>query len=110
MLISNGYKAVKYIAQGNFSLYEVFLDGIMLVSPEIKKYRKVADIITYQKSIVSEYKAAFKRFKSLGNFSERDIAYLASVYIQLFNESVDNLNELLTVTTSSTLRMSDDEQ
>lgn len=110
LLISSGYKAVKDIAEGNFSLHEVFLDGMMLVSPEIKRYHKVADIITYQGRIVSEYKRAFKRFSASGNFSEADIAYLAGVYKQLFELSMDNLDELLTVITSSNLRMSDQER
>lgn len=110
LLISSGYKAVKDIAEGNFSLHEVFLDGMMLVSPEIKRYHKVADIITYQGRIVSGYKRAFKRFSASGNFSEEDIAYMAGVYRQLFELSKDNLDELLTVITSSNLRMSDQER
>ena len=109
-LVSNGYKAVKDIAQGNFSLHEVFLDGMMLVSPEIKKYYKVADIITYQGRIVSEYKSAFKRIQASGNFSDEDITYLAGVYKRLFELSKDNLDELLMVITSSNLRMSDQER
>lgn len=48
-VITNGYNSVKNIAKGNFSLHEVFLDGLMLVNPEIKKYRRIADIINYQK-------------------------------------------------------------
>ncbi len=108
--ISRGYNSVKNIAQGNFSLHEVFLDGLMLVSPEIKKYRRVADIITYQKHILGEYQSAFNRFKSSSNFSTGEIDYLGRVYKQLFEQSMDNLDELLAVITSSKLRMSDDER
>jgi hypothetical protein len=109
-VISKGYNSVKNIAQGNFSLHEVFLDGLMLVNPEIKKYRRVADIISYQKDIITEYKSAFNRFKSSSNFSSREIDYLGNVYRQLFDQSMDNLDELFTVITSSKLRMSDDER
>lgn len=109
-IISNGYNSVKNIAQGNFSLHEVFLDGLMLVNPEIKKYRRVADIISYQKQIITEYKSAFSRFKASDNFSTGEIDYLGKVYKQLFDQSMDNLDELATVITSSKLRMSDDER
>ena len=109
-VITNGYNSVKNIAQGNFSLHEVFLDGLMLVNPEIKKYRRVADIITYQKDIITEYKSAFNRFKASSNFSLQEIDYLGKVYKQLFEQSLDNLEELTTVITSSKLRMSDDER
>ncbi len=109
-VIANGYNSVKNIAQGNFSLHEVFLDGLMLVNPEIKKYRRVADIISYQKNIVTEYRSAFNRFKSSSNFSAGEIDYLGKVYKQLFDQSSDNLDELATIITSSKLRMSDDER
>lgn len=109
-IVSTGYNAVKNISQGNFSLHEVFMDGLMLVSPEVRKYHKVADIITYQSAIVTEYKSAFSRFKSSGTFSAGELDYLGKVYGQLFDQSVNNLDALLTIITASQLRMSDDER
>jgi hypothetical protein len=109
-VLSNGYNAVKNISQGNFSLHEVFLDGLMLINPEIKKYRKVADIISDHKRILSEYKNAFDRFKASGNFNASEIAYLGRVYKQILDLSLDNLDELATVITASKLRMSDQER
>ena len=109
-VVSKGYSSVKNIAEGNFSLHEVFLDGLMLVSPEVKKYRRVADIISYQKNIVSEYKSAFARFSSADVFSPEEIGYMGRVYKQLFDLSMDNLDELAMVITAAKLRMSDDER
>jgi hypothetical protein len=109
-IISTGYNAVKNISQGTFSVHEVFIDGLMLVSPEVRKYARIADIITDQKDIVSEYKSAFNRYKASGNFSEQEIGYLGRVYGQLFDQSVNNLDDLTNVITSSKLRMSDDER
>lgn len=109
-IVSTGYEAVKDVSQGNFSLHEVFIDGMMLVSPEVKKYHKVADIITGQKAIIIEYKNAFNRFKVSGTFSVQEINYFGNVYKQLFDQSLNNLDELAHVITSSKLRMSDDER
>lgn len=109
-IVAGGYNAIKNITQGNFSLHEVFLDGLMLVSPEVKKYRRVVDIISYQKRIVSEYKSAFNTFKSTGNFNPKEVDYLGRVYKQLFDQSVDNLDQLLMIITSSQLRMNDEER
>ncbi|TKC00068.1 TerB family tellurite resistance protein [Pedobacter cryotolerans] len=109
-VVSGGYNTVRNISQGNFSLHEVFLDGLMLVSPEVKKYRRVADIISYQKNIISEYRSAFKRFNASENFNSTEIDYLGRVYKQLFDQSIDNLDELAMVITSSKLRMNDDER
>lgn len=109
-VISKGYNSVKNIAEGNFSLHEVFLDAMMLVSPEVRKYHKIAGIITAQKHIVSEYKSAFRRFGSSGNFSVAELDYLGKVYGQLFNRSLDNLDQLAMIITAGKLRMSDDER
>jgi len=109
-IISGGYNAIKNISQGNFSLHSVFLDGLMLVSPEVKKYRKVVDIITYQKRIISEYESAFKQFKATNNFNSLEIDYLGRVYKNLFDQSIDNLDQLVMIITSSKLRMNDEER
>lgn len=109
-IVSNGYRSVKNITEGNFSLHEVFLDGLMLVSPEVKKYARVADIITYQKNIVSEYKRALKAFRSADVFSPSELEYVGLVYENLFDQSLQNLEDLTMVITSSKLRMSDDER
>lgn len=109
-VVSQGYKKVKDIASGNFSLHEVFLDGLMLVSPEVKKYRRVADIISAQKSIVSEYKAALKAFRGADVFNPGELDYLGNVYSSLFEASLQNLEDLAMVITSSKLRMSDEER
>lgn len=109
-IITNGYNAVKNISQGNFSIHEVFLDGLLLVNPEIKKYERVADIITYQQHLISEYESAHNRFRIADTFSTEELSYLSSIYRRLFEQSIDNLDELLMVITSSKLRMSDDER
>ncbi|NQX38451.1 TerB family tellurite resistance protein [Pedobacter steynii] len=109
-VLVTGYNAVRDITSGNFSLHEFFLDGLMLVNPEIKKYRRVLDIITYQKQLISEYKNAFKRFSAGGNFNPSELDYLGRVYKNLFELSLDNLDELLTVITAAKLRMSDQER
>lgn len=109
-IVANGYNAVKNISQGNFSIHEVFLDGLMLVNPEIRKYERVADIITYQQHLISEYKSAYDRFRNSGTFSPEELSYLSGIYGRLFDQSIGNLDELLTVITSSKLRMSDDER
>jgi hypothetical protein len=109
-VISTGYNAVKNISKGNFSIHGVFIDGLMLVSPEVRKYRRVADIITYQKDILSEYKRALKQFRSADVFDTTELNYVSSVYASLFSQSLDNLDELTMVITANNLRMNDEER
>ncbi len=109
-VLYGGYTNIKNISQGNFNLHEVFLNGLLEASPAVKKYKKVADIISMQISLVKEYKNAFKRFKSSGRFSMPELDYMGKVYGQLFSKSLQHLDDLVNVLTSKTMRMSDDER
>lgn len=109
-ILNGGYTIVKDLSKGNFSLHETFLDALMQVSPTVRKYKRVGDIIKYQVLLVKEYKAAFNRFRNSGNFNADEIAYFEEVYSKLFKESIRNLDELTTVISANTLRMSDDER
>jgi DNA repair ATPase RecN len=109
-ILNGGYNTVKNLSKGNFDLHKTFLDALMQVSPTVRKYRRVGDIINNQVLLVKEYKAAFKRFRNSGNFNTDEIAYLERVYDNLFQQSLRNLDELTTVITANKLRMSDDER
>lgn len=109
-ILSGGYNAVKDLSEGNFSLHQSFLDALMQVSPVVKNYKRVVDIIQYQVLLVRESKSSFNRFSKEGNFTEQELAYFEKVYGNLLNQSLRNLDELLTVLTANKLRMSDDER
>lgn len=109
-VLSNGYGKIKNISEGNFKVHDVFLSGLMAVNSELRKYRKVADIIRYQATILSEYKSAYNHFRQGGRFTPDEIIYLSKVYSNLFDRSLENLDELTLVLTASELRMSDDER
>ena len=109
-ILNGGYNTLKKISQGNFSLHKTFLDALMQVSPTVRNYRRVGDIITYQVLLLKEYKAAFSRFRNSGNFNPDEIAYLERVYNNLFKQSLRNIDELTSVITANKMRMSDDER
>ena len=109
-IIFKGYTAVKDLSQGNFTLHKTFLDGMMEVSPAVKKYKRITDIFTYQARILKEYKAAWQKFRDDKQFTSTEIDYLGKVYSNLFNETLKSLEELAMVITSGKLRMSDDER
>ena len=109
-VINKGYNTIKDISSGNFSLHKGFLDAMMEVSPVVKRYKRITDIVNYQLLIVKRYKAAFQQFKADDVFTVQEILYMEKVYNNLFNESVKNLDELFMVVTAGQLRMSDDER
>jgi hypothetical protein len=109
-MLTQGYGQVADIAHGNFSLHSAFLNSLMAINPEVRKYGRIADIITEQGFIVSEGKAALRRFNAGGHFSAAELVYLNSVFSRLLSQSLDNLTTLANVLTADKLRMSDDER
>lgn len=109
-IVSKGYTAIKNISEGNFSIHQVFLDGLMQVSPTVRNYKRIADIANYQVQLVQEYKSAFKRFKASDLFNAKEIDYMGNVYGNLFDLSLKNMDDLLNLITANRLRMSDDER
>lgn len=109
-VVCSGYNTVRDISKGNFKLHEVFLDKLMEVSPAVKQYRKVGEIIHYQTKLVKEYKVAFQQFKISKLFNDSEISYMDDIYGRLIKESAQNLDELIMVITAGKLRMTDEER
>jgi hypothetical protein len=109
-VLETGYTAIKNISEGNFNLHKVFLNGLLAVSPNVRKYERIVDIISDQGKIVSEYKSAYDIFRLDKHFTPDDLVYLSTVYNNLITKSEKNLENLLNVITASKLRMNDAER
>jgi hypothetical protein len=109
-VLENGYTAIRNIAEGNFNLHKLFLDGLLAVSPAVQKYERIVDIISDQEKILSEYKSAYSIFKQDKHFTPDDLVYLSTVYNNLVTKSEKNLENLFDVITASKLRMNDAER
>lgn len=109
-ILFKGYNTIKDLSEGNFKLHEAFLDGLLQVSPAVKNYSRVKDIVQAQLAIVRELGQAHQRFKASGQFSQDELTYIKKVYDQLTAASLKNLDALTMVLTAKKLRASDDER
>lgn len=109
-ILSHGYDRIKGIAEGNYKLHQVFLDGLLAVNPTVRDYQRIPMIIRYQALLLEEYKRAYRRFRDDGNLTTNELRYLGSVYTHLVKQSLRNLEELTMIVTASKLRMTDDER
>lgn len=109
-ILSQGYNRIKDIAEGNYNIHQVFLDGLFAINPSVAKYKRIPDIIRYQQLLMKEYRRAFNRFKNDSNLTPDEIIYLEKVYDYLIKQSLKNLEELAMIVTANKLRMSDDER
>ena len=109
-IVSGGYNAIKNISEGNFNLHAVFLNSLLEISPTVKKYKRIIDIVSTQLKIVSEYKRALHQLTASEKFTADEINYVQRVYSNLLNQSLKNLDALATIVTAGKMRMSDDER
>jgi hypothetical protein len=109
-ILDNGYTTIRNIVQGNYSLHQIFLDGLFAVNPSIRNYKRIPYVISYQQALVKEYKRAYDRFRRNPHFTVDELKYIQGVYEYLLSSSLRNIEELTMIITASKLRMSDDER
>lgn len=109
-ILFEGYTKIRDISRGNFKLHQAFLDGLLQVSPAVKNYGRIKDIVQMQVAIAAECRAAPGRLAASGSLSAKELDYLAKVYGELSVGSLKNLDALLDVVSAKKLRASDDER
>lgn len=109
-VLDAGYSAIRDIAQGSFNLHKAFLDGLLAVSPAVRSYQRVADIISLQGQMVKRYVAAWAWFRQKSGFTVDEINLIGQVYSQLMAASVQGLSDLTNILTDGTMRASDAER
>jgi hypothetical protein len=109
-ILFEGYTKIRDISRGNFKLHEAFLDGLLQVSPAVKNYGRIKDIVQMQFAILRECQRAPSQLEASGQFTAKELEYLAKVYSDLIAGSIRNLDALTDVLTTKKLRASDDER
>jgi hypothetical protein len=106
-ILNEGYTRIKDIAKGQFNLHKAFLDGLLAVSPVVRNYYRVGEIIQAEYDLVREYKASSGRAHNSGVFSDAELGYIDGIYATLFKRSLRSIDELTMVLTDDEMRMSD---
>lgn len=109
-VLTKGYNTIRNLSEGNFNLHDAFLSALWEVSPAVRKYKKITQIIDMQIRLTKNYKTAFSRFKASEQFTIKEIDYLSRVYGRLFDESLRHLDDLTMIITAGKMRMSDQER
>lgn len=109
-MLQKEYEQIKGLSQGTFSLHKAFLDGLLLVSPAVRSYYKVGDILGKEASLLGEYQSASGYFRGTGLFTSQELDGFSTNYSLYMQRGQKDVDELSLVTTDGTLRMSDAER
>lgn len=106
-IYEQGYGSISSLSKGNFNLHQTYLNGLLAISPAVKNYARIADILTMQASLISEYKRKQALFRQSGSFSTSELSYMSDVYTRLVSQTLDYAEELADILMTGKLRMSD---
>jgi hypothetical protein len=109
-VLDAGYSAIRDVSKGSFNLHKAYLDGLLAVSPAVRNYARVADILSLQVSMVQRYKAAWARFSGDRHFSVAELGLMSQVYGSLLDQSAKDLEALAEIITDGSIRASDAER
>jgi hypothetical protein len=109
-IAGKGWRIIQGIKEGDLNLHSEFFASFSKVNPQIKASPCVAGIITLQSRILWRIKETRNHVGASGQFTASEKAYFQKVLDGLLQESVDSLEELLLLTTSDALELSDDER
>lgn len=109
-IVKTGTDIIGNIKKGDLSLHSDYFSSLKSVSPAVKKYVRVADIIALQVNILAVYNTCHKETAGSGWFTGSETDFIFSFLSNMLNASMADLDVLITVTTSGTVGMSDDER
>jgi len=108
-IANKGLTTIRTIKNGDFNLHRVFFVSLNTVNPKIKNSAKVAAIVAFQIRILNESKQSLKQIKETDQFTDKELNYCSTVFDNLLEDCLKNIDELYLVLGSG-LIMTDDER
>lgn len=102
----SGLATISDLSRGELDLHNLFISGLKQVNPSIRGSTKVAEIIQMQLSIGK----GFSHIGGSNGLTFSDQAYIDQVRALVWEECLDDLEELLLVITAGKLEMTDDQR
>ncbi|MBS1780982.1 MAG: hypothetical protein JST70_16780 [Bacteroidetes bacterium] len=109
-IAKNGLNTISGFTKGELNLHTGYFNSLKMVNPSIKRYIRVADIITLQVKIVQDYHSNYKQLCGANALSGDELAYIDEVFARLLDDCAQTLDALITVTTDGKKEMKDDER
>lgn len=105
--LRQGYTRIRDIARDNFNLHELFLDGLWVLSPNVRSDPRITNILNTEYRLVTDYKTATAGLGANGLFTAQELDYIMNTYSGLLQLTLQSIEELTMITTDNQLRMSD---
>jgi len=109
-IAKNGLNTIGSFKRGEFTLHTDFFNSLKAVNPKVKGSVKVGQIVELQLRIVGDYNRSYRQLRDGGMLAPDELEYIAKVFGRLMEDCSQTIDALITVTTSGTLEMTDDQR
>ena len=109
-IAKKGLNTIQDIKHGDFDLHKNYFSSLASVNPRIKRYTRVADIISLEINIVRQTASVIHYCKESKQLTLSELTYLQNVFDQLLSDCSKSLDKLFAVITDGSLTMKDDER
>ncbi len=109
-IAKEGLTTISGFTKGEFDLHTGYINSLKAVNPEIRRYIKIADIISLQVKIVQNCNKAYRSLSNSNSLTGKELDYISGVFARLLDDCEKTLDELLMVITDGKLEMKDDER
>lgn len=107
-LVNNGLQSIEKIKQGDYAQHLGYFDSLRKVNPRIKRWGKVAEIIKMQMQLLETGNKALTVIWESARFNADEQVYGRQVVARVREASAGCLDELTTMTSHSSIPLSDD--
>lgn len=105
-----GLNTIQDIKKGDLNLHRNYFASLGKVNPKVKRYKRIAGIITYQIRIVKTANATIRNLSESRQFDNNELDYSKTVFENLLEECLKDMDELHLIIISNELQMKDDER
>jgi hypothetical protein len=109
-IVDKGLTTIGEIKNGTFTMDKDYLNSLKQVSPVVKNSPKVAEVLRYQRSIITDFKKFVNDCRKDENLTADEVRYIEDVYANMLKECDASIDELTVITTSGEAEMKDDER
>lgn len=109
-ITSKGLHAIQDIKNGDFNLHSDYFNSFLSVSPKIKRYARVAQIISLQINISDQIIKVLKDCQKSDQLTITEISYLKSVFKKVLNDCKTIIDQVGQTLSDNQLSMKDDER
>lgn len=109
-IAKEGLTTIQGIKHGDLNLHSNYFTSLITVNPAIRRYAKVADIISLQISIIKQAAKTVKDCRNSRQLTTAELNYLQKVFDALLDDCARCLDALFNLITDGQISMKDDER